>query len=324
MKVGIAGLGSAGSYLLSLLSSEGFDVTGFDPKPENFYIPCGYAVNSNKMKGLLSRSGIDFEPYVFSSAKNVRFSGSGTRDLAFAPRGLCTFDKNRLERDLIRELNWKRTKLNGNYDLIVDATGIARAYLPKVEDFRMHTLEYVSGRNLGDDFVFRYFPRGTGYFWIFPLGKSYHVGAGSDDLAQIRASLAPYDHMLVASRDIRLRPLFSSAVSDKVIGIGESVGTVSPITGEGIIPAMESAELLFDTMRKHDSLDEIRKAYTHALRLKLKRYDRLFKLLTNVRSGHILSMNNLLSIGAVKQDLNEFGIEFRVTSAIAAILRQRS
>ena len=51
----VAGLGASGSYLFRRLADAGFDVTGYDPKKPDFYIPCGYAVNIEKL-GELSRN----------------------------------------------------------------------------------------------------------------------------------------------------------------------------------------------------------------------------------------------------------------------------
>lgn len=59
MKIGIASLGSSGSHFLHILHRKGFDVTGFDPKPDGFYIPCGYATNERMMKQLLLIAGLD-------------------------------------------------------------------------------------------------------------------------------------------------------------------------------------------------------------------------------------------------------------------------
>jgi phosphoglycerate dehydrogenase-like enzyme len=67
VKVGIAGLGSSGSFLLNLLSKDGFDVTGFDPKKDGYYIPCGYAANYSRMKELIALCGLNFDDYVLST-----------------------------------------------------------------------------------------------------------------------------------------------------------------------------------------------------------------------------------------------------------------
>lgn len=324
MKIGIAGLGSSGSFLLRLLSSRGYDVTGFDPKPEGFYIPCGYATNENAIRPLLSKVNLDFNEYVLSLAEKIVFSGEHTNEIEFNSAGLCTFDKNRLEADLIQGLNWNRSILKGEFDLIVDATGISRTFLPEMQDFKMHTLEYLSEGNLGNRFSFRYFSKGTGYFWVFPLGSKYHIGAGSDSRDQLRTSLAGYKHLKSVARDIRLKPLFSSAFTKNIIGIGESIGTVSPITGEGIVPSMKSALILFDTLTRYESVEEIGNHYVESIQKEFRRYERLFKLLSEVRDGRTLSFKNALSISAVKQDLLHFGIDFKLSNTIKTLLGSRS
>ncbi|EQD79615.1 dehydrogenase (flavoprotein)-like protein, partial [mine drainage metagenome] len=211
MQIAIAGLGSSGSYLLRLLTNAGFNVSGFDPKREGFYIPCGYAANSNTMKDLLSLVDIEFSRYIESEAGEITFSGSSQKKVRFKSLGLVTFDKNRLEADLLKGCKWERKKLSGSFDLIVDATGISRYFLPAEDDYRMHTTEYLTSLPEKKDFQFNYFPKGSGYFWIFPMGDKYHVGAGSSSMSGIKESLSSYSAEKVVSRDIRLKPLLRSS-----------------------------------------------------------------------------------------------------------------
>ena len=321
MKVGIAGLGSSGSFLLNLLSKDGFDVTGFDPKKDGYYIPCGYAANYSRMKELIALCGLNFDDYVLSMAEKVTFRNSKNKSITFRSKGLCTFDKNSLERDLISQTNWERRKLTGKFDLIVDATGISRSYLPLTEDFTMKAIEYVSDLREKHDFEFNYFDHGSGYSWIFPIKGKYHVGAGSDSSEKISSALSGYSRERIVSRNIRLKPLFDHSAHQNTIGIGESIGTVSPITGEGIVPSMKSALLLFKAVKASEDLAEIKRLYQESLIKEFGYYNRLYDLLIKFRRGEIKISSNLIRYAIdARKDLRGFGIDFRVTRILRNFL----
>ncbi len=314
MEIGIAGLGCAGSYLLRRLKDNGFAVKGFDPKRPDFYIPCGYAANYSSMKLFMDKAGLDFESYVLSRAGSVTFTGTGMPDIIFDSAGLCTFDKNRLEKDMLEGTGYETKKLGGNHDLIVDATGISRSLLGQAEsDFTMYTMEYVSETAEHKDFYFRYFPKGQGYFWEFPLGSLYHVGAGSSSLELIRESLRDSMPMKTTGRKIRLKPLFDQMTGGKIIGVGESIGTVSPITGEGIVPSIECADILYEVLRRRDTLDEIRLDYEKSVRKRFSHYVKLYSLLQSYRSGKRVSLKGMTAVRGVSRTMREFGIDFRIS-----------
>ena len=320
MRIAVAGLGSSGSYLLHLLSRSGFDAFGFDPKKEGYYIPCGYAANRHSMTDLLSWTNLDFSTYIESKAEEIVFSGTSRRELRFRSRGIVTFDKNRLEADLLKECKWSRTTVNGSYDILVDATGVSRRYLPKVEDYRMHTIEYITSLEEKKEFQFRYFPQGSGYFWIFPKGNKYHVGAGTSSIANIKSSLAPYTPEKIVSRDIRLKPLMHSISDGNVIGIGEAIGTVSPITGEGIVPSMKSAFLLFTAITRSNDLNTIKENYSSLIKKEFNRYYTLYDLLRSFQDSTIQKRKAISYIRASRKDLREFGIDFKISHVLREFL----
>ncbi|MCL4452465.1 MAG: NAD(P)/FAD-dependent oxidoreductase [Candidatus Thermoplasmatota archaeon] len=320
MRIAVAGLGSSGSYLLHLLTRSGFDAFGFDPKREGYYIPCGYAANRHSMTDLLSWTKLDFSSYIESKAEEVIFSGTSQREIRFRSRGMVTFDKNKLEADLLKECRWSRTAVKGQYDLLVDATGVSRRYLPKVEDYRMHTVEYVTGIEEKKEFQFRYFSHGSGYFWIFPRGDKYHVGAGSDSVTMIKDSLSPYTPEKVVSRDIRLKPLMHSISDGNVIGIGEAIGTVSPITGEGIVPSMKSAFLLFTAITRSNDLDTIKENYASLIKKEFSRYYTLYDLLRSIQNNTLQKRKAIAYIRASRKDLREFGIDFKISRVLREFL----
>ncbi len=317
MRIGIAGLGSAGTYLARRLTDSGFDVTAFDPKRPGYYIPCGYAANENSMSEFMKKIGFDFSSYILSRAESITFTGTNMPDFSFNSLGLCTFDKNRLENDIIKTLSARNERLNGDFDIVIDATGVSRSLLgPAENDFLMYAREYVTENAEHEDFYFRYFQSGRGYFWEFPLGERNHVGAGSSELDLIDESLSGYTPLKVTARKIRLKPLFDQFARGKIIGVGESIGTVSPITGEGIVPSIECAEILYESLSRYTDLEDLKAAYIQSVMRRFRHYEKLFDLLVNFRSGRRMSYIGLTAVRSAVKTMKEFGIDFRISRVI--------
>ena len=317
----IAGLGISGGYLLRRLVQDGFEAKGYDPKAEGFYVPCGYATNRNRLGNLLNNIGLDVNQYVETRAENVIISTEAGRELTFSPTGLCTIDKNRLENDMISGLPYERKRAEVPEEpesTLIDATGISRYYLGQAAgDLQMFTKEYLSGESTHQDFYFRYFSAGRGYYWEFPIGGKYHIGAGGDnrELVEDAVKWVEKPHK-VASRKIRLSPLFDHMFNGNVIGVGEAIGTVSPITGEGILPSMESAEILFQCLKKYSEPHTLKREYEAAIRKEFGRYIKLFQILQDARSGDLRKLGNLSAVKSVKQDFENFGIELKITKVL--------
>lgn len=321
--ISIAGLGVAGAYLMRRLGNEGMEVAGFDPKVDGFYVPCGYATNRNIMDGLLANVGLSVDSYIEKTADQVVFESEGGKVLRLRGKGLCTIDKNMMERDLLGEINFSRKKAEmppSREDILIDATGVSRYYLgPSPRDFLMFTKEYLASTSRHGEFYFRYFSSGRGYYWEFPMNNGYHVGAGGDSADLVRNSLNWVSNPLkVVSRKIRLSPLFDDMFKGNIIGVGEAIGTVSPITGEGILPSMESAEILFRQLAKHDDVETIKANYSAEIRKKFSRFTKLYGLLIDARNGELRKLSNLSAVRSAKEDFENFGIEMK----IGKVLRQ--
>lgn len=320
----IGGLGVSGSYLFRRLIDSGFDVSGYDPKRTGFYVPCGYAVNMKKLTALLRNIGLDAEGYMEMEADSVTFDSESGINIRLPSAGFCTIDKNRLESDIISDLKFER-RIAGvpsdRNDILVDATGVSRYYLgPAKGDMLMRTREYLTNTAPKGDFYFRYFPSGRGYYWEFPLKNGFHIGAGGDTIEIVSDALKDVRNPLrVMSRNIRLSPLFDQATKGNIIGVGEAIGTVSPITGEGIVPSMESAEILFRNISRYDDLNELKEKYTSDIKKKFRRYVKLFSLLKNARSGNLKKLGNLSAISSAKEDFENFGIQLEIMRVLKQI-----
>ena len=318
----IGGLGIAGSFLLNRLKHEGFECEGYDPRPDGFLTPCGYAVNWDVFAKYAKACELEPEIYLQARSNGAIFKNSSGKMIKFKTSGLCTVDKNRFVNDLVKDIPHIRTALKHEKEgMIIDATGISRSLLgPSPRDFTMRTMEYIVPGTVVKDFLFRYFPSGKGYYWEFPLDGYSHIGAGSDDINMIRESLSSFRGYRVLSRNIRLAPLFDHPVSGNVIGVGEAIGTVSPITGEGIGPSLECAETLLEILRTKEELPEIAEKYGQMLTLKFSRFRKLFALLERTRSGNLLSIESVSAIREVKRDFENFGIEMNLFGLIRSVL----
>ncbi|NNM36538.1 MAG: NAD(P)/FAD-dependent oxidoreductase, partial [Nitrosopumilus sp.] len=121
------------------------------------------------------------------------------------------------------------------------------------------------------------FPGMSGYFWYFPLGEKWaHIGAGDYNKQHIKATddfLKKHGGKVLKTkgRPIRLatpdrcKPYYSG----KVVGVGESIGTVYALLGEGIIPSMQCVEIFLENMNDF-------KAYEKAVEKHYKVYAKVF------------------------------------------------
>jgi flavin-dependent dehydrogenase len=318
----IGGLGVAGSYLLKRLTSDGFEVEGFDPKRDDYYLPCGYATNEHLLKAYLDRIGLDADSYIVSRAESIHISGHGFDGISFPSSGMCTINKNALEKDMVRGLNYRKdTIADIQKGTIIDASGVSRAYLGPAEgDFTMYAKEYLSEKSEHKDFYFYFFQGGRGYFWEFPMDGKYHVGAGADSLDLIESSLKSYPHERIVGRKLRLKPLFDKIFDRNVIGVGEAIGTVSPISGEGIIPSLKSAEILFEMIRRYGDSLKAREEYAARIRKAFGTYPRLHALVRNIQDNRALRGGSLRAALDAGQDLRNFGIDFKIRKVIGHFL----
>lgn len=257
----MCGIGVAGSYLISRLKKD-HEVTGYERMPKERHDSiCAWGTCKTKMAELCTKSGIDFSEYVIHDGKSMHVEMSGGEKFDIGLHGLCTYDKIGLIRDFVKDSKViygkapKLEELESEYDLILDCTGFHRVYLPKLEkDFFLPTYEYKVQYENGvpyDDFFIRPFKGMTGYFWYFPLGKdTAHIGAGDYNKMHVEETdrfLKEHGGKVLKTvgRPIRLatpnlcRPFYSG----KVVGVGESIGTVYPLLGEGIIPSMVCADI---------------------------------------------------------------------------------
>ena len=138
----------------------------------------------------------------------------------------------------------------------------------------------------------------SGYLWYFPLEDGVaHVGAGDLHRGHVKAVEGFFERyggkkQKLVGRAVRLCPpkYCQPFQSGKVVGVGESIGTVFPLLGEGMIPTLECSELL---VRHLDDLDE----YRRQVLKKFAFYETCYDFLMPVFRGE-MSMSEQASLSA--------------------------
>ncbi len=250
----------AGSYLSRLLEEAGRDdVVLYDEIKHTGcgQRPCAWGMAPpDEYRRLVGRF-LEPDRYVVHRSERVRMDG------ALLGADILMVDKPRLLRDMTGDVPVHHGRLEPtSYDLVVDATGVERAYLGPVAsgDLIAELCQYrvESPRELGTWFQ----TSRWGYGWCFPLGAGeYHIGYGNlpphigEGASTVGSSMEGSRTLCRCKSRIRLssphdaRPL----TRDNIVGVGESIGTVAPLGGDGNLYAMQCAELLMQNLEDLDS-----------------------------------------------------------------------
>ena len=259
MKIAIAGAGVTGAYLYRLLNNRGHQVDLFD---HDSGTRCGIRScawgTSRGFTELVQGAGLDPKKYVMQRFDYV------VMDEYRIEADLATIDKPRLLKDLRQGGEIKGSLVDvAEYDRIIDATGVSRAFLPAIHDdiilpcvqWRIRTDIQLENRvKLG----------GIGFAWSFPLTRNeYHVGCGSllsdpdkiiKELGWVQNSTSEGRGMIICacSASVRLtgpsysQPFVIDNGTYRVWGVGEAIGCVAPLAGDGIVAGMRSAQILME------------------------------------------------------------------------------
>ena len=295
LKIAIVGMGVAGSYLINQLTKIGHDVTGFERYTiQNFECVCAWGTSKYGISRFVKNCGLNFDDYIIHDG--IKFAVEyGKNRIVSDVTGLVTFDKHQLIMDMQKNQKiiygkWTKKLENNQYDIIIDATGNNRILLPKMKqpDLQIPVVQYrvKFDKPPFDDFMLRMFESNSGYFWYFPLENGEaHIGAGDyhkRHLDHIREFMDKYKPKFIkkVAKPIRLRPpsMCEPFYHRNIVGVGESIGTVLPIAGEGIIPSLECAELFIENM--HD-FQKYRRAVLNHFRI----FDDAGKLLNSMFSN---------------------------------------
>lgn len=274
MKIAVVGIGVAGAYLMNQLSGfHDVHVKGFERMPEKEHdAVCAWATCDNVMKNYAKVCGLNFENYVLHDGKQMKVDvGNGIdsgKNIKINLKGMISYDKLKLIQDMIKgtdisfEKSPNKKDLEEEFDVIVDATGFHRHYLPKLKDeLWIPCIQYkvkYENQQPFDDFYLKAFPSLSGYFWYFPLGNGYaHIGSGDFKRKQTHLFMDsfmkqyPCQVQKKVGRPVRITPpskCLPFTDGKKTIGVGESIGTVYALLGEGIIPSTICAQLFVENL----------------------------------------------------------------------------
>ena len=267
MKIAIVGAGVAGSYLYRLLLNKGIHADLFDIEHKTAcgINPCAWGTNA-EFKSLVNNALGDYRPYVIKHINEILMDDIKTGC------ELYTINKPMLLRRLnsgdISIIESGDSVALSKYDRVIDATGVERALLPKIKnDMLLRCVQCRVARvEYEHECAIEYF--WIGYSWRFPLGDGvYHLGCGSlieDPIKKLELSGwldAPAKVGNIrcdCSGKIRITsPYYSQPFYVKgengapdIIGVGEAIGIVASLAGDGIVPAMRSCQILMDNWDK--------------------------------------------------------------------------
>jgi flavin-dependent dehydrogenase len=257
--IAIAGAGISGAYLYRLLKSYGHEVELFDVKADT---ECGLSScawgTSRGFAELVEAAALNPQEFIFRRLDRLVIDGVEIE------ADLMTFDKPGLIKNLLSEARINYSPLDPmKYDRVVDATGVARAFLPAIDDdIILGCVQYRVDADVDLDNRIRL--GGIGYAWRFPLYEGgYHIGCGSlkanpkrimEDLDWAGISERGSGRSVVCGcgGEIRLTgphfslPFVANGADIEVWGVGEAIGCVAPLAGDGVVSGMRSAQLLMD------------------------------------------------------------------------------
>jgi flavin-dependent dehydrogenase len=272
MKIAIAGAGIAGAYLYRLLQNESggeIQICGHKHMTKCGISPCAWGATAG-FNELLEQVDLKPDDYILQHLDHFIIDGTEIKV------DIVTFNKPRLISDLLKDATVYYTQLNTTkYDRLIDATGTSRAYLPPIKNdlvLRCAQSRVRSDKPLGNWINIGY----IGYAWCFPLSdNAYHVGYGSINDSSFHAlsgtcKIWKQDSHTVCACEGKIRitcPHYSTPFVDNIAiqggsvpvwGIGEAIGCVGSLAGDGIVPGMKSAQLL---MQHRDDPEK----YTHSI-----------------------------------------------------------
>jgi len=253
----VAGAGISGSYFYALFTDK-FPETKLKvyDGAKRRGCTCAFGCFYTQLKEKLDKVGLNVEDYILCKNKGLILNG------VYIPlRNQISIDKPKLVKDLCPRVIKKNVFLSDfikRREWVINATGrsLWKHYVIPTKQYRVK----LEGLEPAVNYV-HVDPKCVGYAWAFSLdeeGEWFHLGAGcvnADPEILIKALINRYGikikkKICQCDRSIRVvnpRDIFNGAVGT-IVSIGEANGYVFPVTGEGIIPSMDSAELLVNSM----------------------------------------------------------------------------
>jgi flavin-dependent dehydrogenase len=262
MRVAIIGAGPAGLSLAYFLKREGIEARVFESLDRPGVKPCAWGL----ITGIEDLVPLRKES-IISELKGFRIYLDNK--LVYDIRGDVKLgyiiDKPKFLQDLASEVDvvykTKVTKVGdqyrlpdgkslSDYDRVIEATG----HYSLDKDKTIPAIQYITDYKQDPEVVEFYFYSGLlGYAWIFPDREGAKIGIGG---------YASVDYLKEKVKGIlkgRVLAFHGARVSDYGIieerlkqgnYVGEALGTVMPLTGEGIRPSIIAAKIMADSIKE--------------------------------------------------------------------------
>lgn len=330
MRFAIAGAGVAGSYLGNMLQKRGHDVEIFEAsKKEQHWPVCAWGASKHMLEKFSEQAGLDFARYVFHVGQRLRMELPNDNEEYLDLKGLVTYNKHGWENDLLKDVRvsygskvTRETFPFSKYDYVIDCTGLHRTLLPKSEeDFLIPAYEYLLENIKGiDEFYVIGYKGAKGYFWYFPLdnGRGY-MGAGDVQKKYYGVDEFFKEHpeakvVKKIGRPIRLAPpkRMEPFFDGNIIGVGESIGCVFPMLGEGIIPSLICCDIFLAVLDKSKEKIDF-KQYRKRVLDRFDYYDDVYRIVRLKMDGKLSTIrhvNLMMSMYRnMKKEEKRFGFE---------------
>jgi flavin-dependent dehydrogenase len=329
LRFAIAGAGVAGSYLGNMLQRRGHEVQVFESsRPENHWPVCAWGASRHMLTKFSQKAGLDFQDYIMHVGQRLRMDLPAGKVEYLDLKGLVTYNKHKWEHDLMQGLEIKYgikvTKKDfpfDKYDYVLDCTGLHRTLLPKSDkDFIIPAYEYLLEGVIGENEFYTIGYKGAkGYFWYFPLGEGRgYMGAGDVEKKYhgIKEFFERHPEARIVKkigRPIRLAPPknMEPFFDGNVVGVGESIGCVFPMLGEGIIPSLLCCDFFIDALDDENGLDS--KKYRKKVLSYFDYYDDVYRIVRLKMEGKLSTIRHaklLMSMyHHMKKEESRFGFE---------------
>ena len=332
MKLAIVGAGVAGSYLGNRLQGDGHHVEIFEAsKKESHWPVCAWGASKNMLEIFSRNAGLTFEDYVLHRGKKLRMDLPYDKVEYLELKGLVTYDKYGWEHDLCRGLKVNydihctpESEFLSQFDYVIDCTGLHRSLLPKSsQDFIIPSYEYlVDNVNGAEEFYVIGYKGARGYFWFFPLGNGRaYIGAGDIDrkyfgISEFFKKNPDAKTIKKIGRPIRLCPpkRMLPFHNGNIIGVGESIGCVFPMLGEGIIPSLICCDIFMEVLGRNSNFNA--KLYEKKILKKFGYYDDVYRIVRLKMDGKLNSIKHLKLLLSMYRNMKReemrfgFGIDF--------------
>lgn len=255
MKVAIIGAGVSGSTIYHLIRSKpGVDVTLFGKKWDTScgIRPCAWGVKSKMFRSLCRDIGLNSSKYILNHHKLFNINGL-QREC-----DMVTIDKKLFLSDLNTGNILYESPTLDNYDRVINATGVNDG-----KAVRYSVQRKVWGKSFLSTQV-RLLPHFV-CMWNFPLLGATHIGLFSTH----EIDFPEQEEMICECKSTFRVGMSNKFVEGNIWKVGEAAGIIDPITGSGILPAIQSARLLVEHWDKPKVYEQAILSYFGYMRYKI-------------------------------------------------------